>query len=415
MAGQTINLSKFVPKFIANLFGAGNSIFNNSYMLGQRGPIWVPVTEPYHIYNTISEVKAVVDRDAQMFSNMKIYKRDKNSKEPIKDPALDTLLDMPNVTQGQNQWLKNYKAQLNTYGNQFLYKNKTKSGQYPISLWNISPFYLQPVLSGKLFDQVSMDGIISKYHMINALVLGDRNYSKDFETSEILFTKINDLNNPLIGKSPLGSLQYPISNIESAYKASNVAMQHVGVGIVSPRAIKDMAGAMPLNPKQREDMEKQFGNDYGISEGQRKTILSNASIDFQSMAVETRNLMLTEEKTASLIAICNIYHMNPQIFLTNTTYENLRSGIVQTFQDNVIPSAEEFMQSLTPFLGLKPNEELCASFEHLSILKENKLKGMQSIESIVKSLSGALLAGIIDKATATNVLANELNLNSASY
>lgn len=414
MAGETINLSRFIPKFLTNLF-SGGSFYNNSYLLGQKGPIWISVTQPYNLYNSIPELRAVIDRDATMFSNMKIYKRDKKTKKIIPDPALDTLLDHPNCTQSQNQFLKQYRSQFLTYGNQFMYKNKTKSSTYPISLWCVSPFYIQPVLSGRLFDQIKMEDIVTKYKMINTLSLGDFKYAREFAAEEILFTRIPDLNNPIIGKSPIACLQYPLSNIESSYKAANVAMQHVGVGIVSPETAKDSIGPLSWRPEERKNVEEQFANDYGISEGQRKTILSNAAVKFSSMAVETVNLMLKEERNDALMTICNVLHMNPQIFLTDTTYENLRSGIVQTFQDSIIPAAEEFVQAIAPFIGVQPNEELCASFEHLSILKENKLKGMQAIESIVKSLTQAVESGILDKKEATTILANELGLNAASF
>jgi HK97 family phage portal protein len=410
----TLNLGKFIPKGVINFLFGVDSVFRNSFMLGQRGPVWISVGKPKELYNKIPELRAVIDRDASMFSNMKIYKRDKKTKKIIEDPALDLLLDNPNCTQAQNQFLKQYRSQFLTYGNQFIYRNKTKTGTYPVSLWCVSPFYLQPVLSGRLFDQVSMDGVISKYQMINTMLLGDKAYSKEFAAEDILFTRVPDLDNPIIGVSPIVSLQMPLSNIESAYKASNVAMQHVGVGIISPEG-KDSIGAQPLRPDDRKNIEEQYTSDYGINDGQRRTILSNAAVKFSSMAVETVNLLLKEEINADMVAICNVLNMNPQMFLTNTTYENLRASIVQAYQDNIIPSADEFMQALSPFVGLKPNEELCASFEHLSILKENKLKGMQSIEAIVRSLTQAVEAKLLDPKQATAILATELGLSAASY
>lgn len=410
---MALDLNRFIPKFLLNLFQQ-NSFFNNAYLLGQTGPIWISVVEPYELYVRIPELRAVIDRDAMMFSNMKIYKRNKKTKEIIEDTDLDTLLDNPNCTQSQNQWLRQYRQQYITYGNQFIYRNKVKSKGYPVSLWNISPYYLQPVLTGLMFDQVEMAGIIKGYKMINVLSLGNINYTRTFEPQDILYTRVNDLNNPIIGKSPISALKYPLSNIEEAYKAQNVAMQRTGLGLISPDG-KEMGSAAIMTPKERQQMEEQLMTDYGINENQRRTMLANGSTKFQSMAVGTKDMMLIEGTDANIRAICNMLHVNPQIFLTNTTYENLRAGIVQTYQDNIIPSAEEFMQALSPFVGLNPNEELCASFEHLSILKENKLKGMQAIESIVKSLSGAVAAGLIDVKQASNILANELGLSAASY
>lgn len=411
-----MNLNRFIPKFLLNLFQR-NSFFNNAYLLGQTGPVWISVVQPYELYNTIPELRAVVDKDASMFSNMKIYKRDKKTKEIIEDPDLMRLLDNPNATQSQNQWLKQYRQQFLCYGNQFIYKNKVNSKSYPVSLWNISPAYLQPVLTGKMFDQVTMDGIISKYQMINTLSILNIAYgSRTFLPEEILFTKVNNLNNPIIGTSPIAALKYPLSNIEAAYERGNVIMKNVAIGVLSPDSGKDIGGGMlPLNTTERKNIEEQFGNDYGMGMTQRKTILANTALKWQSMSVETNKLLLLENIDAGTKAICNLLGVNSNIFLQGTTFENLRSGIIQTYQDSIIPAAEEFMQALSPFVGLKPTEELCGSFEHLSIMKENKLRGMQAIESIVKSLSQAVETGLISKQQATNILATELGLNAASY
>lgn len=413
MADNPLDLNRFIPKFLLNLFQR-NSFYNNAYLLGQTGPIWISVVEPYELYVSIPELRAVIDMDASMFSNMRIYKRNKLTGMVIEDNELETLLAHPNCTQSQNTFLKQYRQQLVTYGNQFIYRNSVNSKAYPISLWNISPYYLQPVLSGKMFDQTEMNGIITKYKMINTLSLGAVEYTRGFEPEEILFTRVNDLNNPIIGKSPLSALKYPLSNIEQGYKALNVAMQRTGLGLISPEG-KDMGAAAMLTPKERKGMEEQLSADYGINEGQRRTMLANGAVKFQSMAVGTRDMMIIEGNNYNVRTICNMLNMNSNIFLSNTTYENLRSGIVQCYQDNIIPSSDEFVKSLGKFLNIKENEELVASYDHLSILKENKLTGMQSIESIVKSLTQAVAGGILDAKSATSILATELNLNAASY
>ena len=171
MAAETINLQRFVPKFVLSLFSKWG-LYNNTYLLGQRGPIWISVTEPYNLYNEISELRSIIDMNASMFSNMKLYKRDKKSKKLLEDPYLDKLLNNPNCTQSQNQFLKQYRAQLLVYGNAFVLKRTgTVKGVMPSALWPISPYYLQPVLTGKLFDQVTMEGIIEKYRMINTLAI----------------------------------------------------------------------------------------------------------------------------------------------------------------------------------------------------------------------------------------------------
>ena len=414
----TLNLNKFVPKFLQSLFSR-NNIFSNSYLLGQQGPIWIPIVNLYELYMTVPELRAVVDRDASMFSNMKIYVRDKNSKKIIENHPVLPLLDNPNCLASQNQWLIEYRQQLLVYGNQFMYRNKVKSKETPMALWNISAFNLQPYLTGKIFDQISIEGIVQYFHFINTLSVGGMTFMEKgmtLPTSEVMFTRINDINNPIIGKSPIASLQWPLSNTKAGYERTNAIYNHGGaLGLISPEPGKEGFGPTNLSPEDRKQMEELYTQDYGISPHQRKIVLSNTAVKFQSMVIPSKDLLIIEDRNANLVAICNAYAINPQIFLTNTTYENLRAGIIQTYQDTIIPQAEKFVQSLTPFLGLKPNEELMCSFEHLSILKENKLKGMQAIESIVASLTQAVEGGILDKKQAIKILERELGLGSADF
>lgn len=401
------SLSNFMPNWFRRAFQKGYQ--SHSYFLGQKGAAWISTTEPWLHYTEIPELKTVIDRRAKMFSNMKIYLRNVSTKDLIEDKDLDKLLNNPNCMEGQNDFLVEYETQKLVYGNQFIYKNKPSTlTKYPIALWNISPRYIQPELTGKIFDQVDVNGIISSYKFIQ------QGYVRDFKTEEILFTKITDLDNPVIGWSPIFNLNKPLSNIKLSYEYRNVIMGEKGaIGMLSQDgSANDGAGALPMKSGERDRIENSMVSSYGVSEGQKRVIVTEASMKWTPMSYPTKDLLLFEEVDADKRAIIDAFQLNQNIFssMQGTTYENLKNGLVMCYQDAIQPSADQFVQSLGKFIGIPEGTELVASFEHLSILKENKLKGMDAIQSVVNSLTQAIQGGLISSQQATQILANELDV-----
>jgi hypothetical protein len=69
------------------------------------------------------------------------------------------------------------------------------------------------------------------------------------------------------------------------------------------------------------------------------------------------------------------------------------------------------MQRLTKFLDIEPGYRLKASYDHLQIMKENKLKGLEGVKVLVETLTNAIQNGLITVAQAQAMLKNELKLN----
>lgn len=400
----------FIKKLITlidpfNLF-KDNFYVASNFVIGQKGAVWLDTAKPYHLYSTIPQLKAVINRKATMFSNMELYLVDKSGKR-IEDKELDKLLQNPNPLQSQNDWLRNFKEQEQVYGNQFIYKNQPSALlRYPFTLWNISPSLLHPVLSGKIFDQTTIDEIILSYEYES--LSGKRT----FLPADIMYSKINDLDNPIEGRSCVIALKYPISNIEAAYEYRNVIMKEKGaLGILSNNS-KDAMGGIPLAESERKRLEDNYVSRYGISKEQSKVILTEASLNWTPMSYPTKDMLLFEEVDANYITIIDAFGLNVNMFSNKSaTFENVKQSIIQAYQDTIIPEADQFTQALSKFLKIKEGYRLVASYEHLSIMKENKLKGMQSIGSIITSLNEAVTFGLLDKGKAMGVLATELGLS----
>lgn len=398
-------LIDFIPDWMANLFGREDLFIVNQKSVGRKGAVWLDTIKPKILYDTIPQLRKVVDRKAAMFANMDLKLFDTESGKEIMDNEFVALIKNPNPMQSMNGWLKNYKSQEQIYGNQFIYKNKpSKVSRYPLTLTNISPYFIQPVLTGKIFDQVKMDGIISGYNYKD-----DGGNRRTFLPEEILYSKIEDLDDPIKGTSPLLSLKFPLTNTKLAYEYRNVIMGEMGAPTIISGSGKDSMGSIPLTEEQKKEADEAFTRDYGVQRGKRRVKIVSAPIQVTHNAFPTKDLMLFDEVDANEIAIIDHFGLNINIFSgKNQTYENVKNAIVQCYQDTIQVEADLFTQALGKFIGLPENIKLVASYQHLSIMKENKQKGMLAVESITRTLTQSVQAGILDATQAKLILQNEL-------
>lgn len=400
------NIFNVLGQKIIGLFS--NSSWNSySRMLGQKGAVWMNVDKPGEVYRTIPQIQGVVDRKAKLFSNMdiRIMQGDEDVTEKHKD--ITDLLQNPNLFQGMNDWLEDYKRQEQVYGNQFMYKNiPSRLTSMPKTLTNISPAYIKPVHTGKYFDQVDMSGVVSKYEYQD-----DAGNTRIFETNTILHSMIGDLDNPLMGLSPIMSLRFPITNTKLAYEYFNVISGEKGaIGVMSNRS-KDAMGSVPLTPEEKTAIHDSMVNKYGVQDGKKRVLLTNATIDWTPMTYPTKDLLLQEQIDANFMTIVDHFGLNINMFSSkNATFENVRSAIIQTYQDAIQPEADRFMQRLTKFLSLQNGLRLKASYEHLSILQSDKGKEADTLDKQIKSIIQLVDANIIERQQASDIIANITSL-----
>lgn len=377
-----------------------------NYVLGMKGPVWIPVDTPWIHYNTIPQLKKVIDRKAMMFSGMNIIVVDQDDK-PVKDEAAYKLLTTPNPLQSQNDFLKEHMIQKSAYGTQFTVANRVSMATYPLTLFNVSPRYLKPVLTGKLFDQVDIKGIIERYDYF-----AQGMERRSFDTDNVMMSKLPDLDNPIIGLSPVNVLRFPLTNIKLGYEFQNVVMAEKGaLGILSQdKPTNDGDGIIPMDEEERIRIEKHYQNKYGIGIGQSRVLVTEASVKWQAMTMPMKDYMLLEQTDAYTREIIDQYGMNQHLFssLAGTTYENVKNSMIMVYSDTIQPEADLYVENLGKFIRLKPGFRLKASYTHLSILKENKLKGMAAIKEMIAALTQAIQAGLLDRVQAENLLAQEL-------
>ena len=402
---QDIN---FVERFF-NLFNKKNQrkqYFDTriNYQIN-KGEVYIDTDVPYDLYNTIPQLRTPVDKLAAMFSNG-IFKYQKIGSDKLDNLPQDIskLLENPNILQGQNPFLNQYLRQLIVYGNQFIYKNSaSKITTTPQSLINVSPSNLKPKLTGKLFDQVKIEGIVSGFEYT------ENTNIKTFTTDQILWSKISDLDNNLIGYSPLKAMKYPLSNTVAAYQYLNcISTEKGGIGVLSSQS-KDAMGALPMTAEEKKELEQTYRNENGIEDNQKKIHITTGSVTWSPMSYPTRDLLLMEQIDANFLAILNVLGVNQNLFV-NSTYENLKNGLIQTHNDTVVVYADGFTQALSKFIGVPEGYRLVLDYSHLPYLQADKLKEGDTFGKVSYALNQLVTGGILTAQQANTILTNQFGI-----
>ena len=402
---QDIN---FVERFF-NLFNKKNQrkqYFDTrvNYQIN-KGEVYIDTDVPYDLYNTIPQLRTPVDKLAAMFSNG-VFKYQKIGSDKLDNlpPDIAKLLENPNILQGQNPFLNQYLRQLIVYGNQFIYKNSaSKITTTPQSLINVSPANLKPKLTGKLFDQVKIEGIVSGFEYT------ENTTTKPFTTDQILWSKISDLDNNLIGYSPLKAMKYPLSNTVAAYQYLNcISTEKGGIGVLSSQS-KDAMGALPMTTEEKKELEQTYRNENGIEDNQKKIHITTGSVTWSPMSYPTRDLLLMEQIDANFLAILNVLGVNQNLFV-NSTYENLKNGLIQTHNDTVVVYADGFTQALSKFIGVPEGYRLVLDYSHLPYLQTDKKQDADTFGKVSYALNQLVTGGILTAQQANDMLVNQFDV-----
>lgn len=370
-----------------------------------KGEVYIDTDVPYDLYNTIPQLRTPVDKLAAMFSNG-VFKYQKVGSDKFDAMPTDIakLLENPNVLQGQNPFLNQYLRQLIVYGNQFIYKNSaSKITTTPQCLINVSPANIKPKLTGKLFDQTTMDGIVKGFEY------NENGNVKPFETNQILWSKISDLDNNLIGYSPLKAMKYPLSNTVAAYQYLNcISTEKGGIGVLSSQS-KDAMGALPMTAEEKKELEATYRAENGIEDNQKKIHITTGSVTWSPMSYPTRDLLLMEQIDANFLSILNVLGVNQNLFV-NSTYENLKNGLIQTHNDTVSVYADGFTQALGKFIGVKEGYRLVLDYSHLPYLQADKVQEAQTFSTVSSALNQLVSVGILTAIEARDRLNSQFGL-----
>jgi len=365
-----------------------------NYMLNRKTPILVDINDLLAVYLSCPHLRIVIDKKAEMFKNMDIRMRDTRTGEDVQTHPILTLLRTPNPLQIQEEFLAQLSIYRDIYANAFIYQLKPSSTADPKVLWNLPAGDIEVIPTGKIFQQSEKTAIIEKYNLINA----DGGIKQSYDVDSIIQMSQGVSYKYIVGESKILSLRLNISNIDGALRTRNVIINEKGaIGILSSSS-KDSDGGLPLNPKERERIEREYRSKYGLGDDQMKIIMSTADLKWNPMTFPTKDLMLFEEVEDDFQAILGAYGMARDIFPSTkgATFENQQQAFVQTYQNTIQPDADWTMRLLSKAFSLEQeSKELYADYSWLPIMQEDKNKEESANKTKADRLSVMLRDGII--------------------
>lgn len=353
----------------------GNGDGGNAVWLGLDTKIM-----QFWAYVFCSPLSGVIDRLAEADTNGRMRFIDEDTRVPIKNYRKNPkLLRIKKLFRKPNPWQtwEEFEGEqvvickIFGYCPTFAIGSDILDRSYTSAFVNINPIFLNPV-KNENHSIFKKEGIIKSWD----LNLFGQTYSlpaKDI----ILFTDgyisrgTNDLGLPL---SKVSGMDFFISNICAAMEADNVILKKKGpLGVFSFDPGKDMAGATPLDPNAKDELQKDLSR-YGLTIGQIQYVISKMPVKWNAMSFNLRDLMTKEIIRNGIDGICDRFGYPAELMSgKNATYENRSSSEKFLYQNNIIPFSLRRITKYNEFFGLE-DIILNKDYNHLPVLQEDIVK-----------------------------------------
>lgn len=298
--------------------------------------------------------------------------------------ALAALFSRPNPLQTWPEFRAQQKIYIRLFGICPVLTVKPVGFNVPKMMWNIPPHICKFTTSGKLFYQTDTANIITKFEVVlngqaKELPIGDMIFLRDQTVS---------LNSEWLPDSRLKTLVFPISNIAAINEATNVLITKRGaLGIFSNSGGKDVAGVSPVTPKQKEDLQADMQG-YGLSHSQYQYIITTASLSWQQIGINPRDLMLIEFTKAATEAICDVMGYRFELLANEkgTTFANQKEAKASVYQNTIIPESDaDFQVYNNYFQSIDAGFEVWCDFSHVEELQKSQKEEAEGREATNKA------------------------------
>ena len=373
-----------------------NTTTASNYQFLIDKPSWLSLSKPHHFRKAVNEnpvLNGCVSILSQAAANGQKYLVDLkgseipwDSKKPAVIAARKLFVDRPNPLQSPFEFNYERYYYLSTFGNNYVFVNNPSSLKTDIltiqTMFNLNSEYTEVKQTGKLFEQISLEGIIEKY------ILTEYEPPKEFESRNVIhFNELNTsgIGAPIMGTSRLQSISLPIENTQLAFEAMNVILKSRGMqGIIKASNKDGMGTQTPLGPNLKEEIDKKFKDGYGILDNQKQFLIVQADIEYIKTIMNSDELGIYNEFSNNAMIISNALGIPPELYKTyvqGATFENQIQAVRRLYQDRVIPMVQNDDKVFTDRLRLRDyGLELRTSFDHIPALQESFKEEAQALQ-----------------------------------
>jgi phage portal protein BeeE len=375
MAGLNSLFIKSDPMIPGSSFT--NRTANPFYLIGEGGLTWnnsYSDKSALTDFLEIPELNAILNIKANMAANGIRQVLNKADNKPAKnyDPNV-RILRNPNWFQTEKELRKQANLFKYIFGNKYLYFLKP-FGRNTVSAMFALPPNLVGIQELKEIPFFSAESLYNYYLLVN-------NKEIDLENENIIHLNDNNVKfdaqqsgNFLKGTSKQAALQTPLKNIRGAYEARNkLITNHGALGILTNDSKNADLGTVNLDTQEKADLQNDF-RQYGITKNQWHVILTNMSLKWQQMSMNTKDLMLFEEVIEDTTKICDAHGIPYELLakVKNDTFTNKAAAEKAAYQNTIIPESEEEDEALNKFFETDTKSwYIKTTFDHLPIFQDD--------------------------------------------
>lgn len=272
----------------------------------------------------------------------------------VDDNPFAELLNQPNEMQGQDAFYERAYAFYKVTGNCFIWKNRGNitgltdeqaDAEKPVELYVLPTQYIEI-----LPDPMDVWGVLGYVFVIGGLRFKIRkNDMIHWKTPNLVFDAYT--RDHLFGMSPLKPGNKFITEDDSATDAAVAMQQNDGA---KGAIYNKMLGKLDAEQKSRIDMMV----NRKINNRSLKGAVTALEGDwgYLDMAMTGVEMELQDAREKGFVRLCNLLGVPPMLFLTNTTYDNVKQAEKAFVTNLMAPDAcslrDEMNRSLLPDFGL---------------------------------------------------------------
>jgi hypothetical protein len=370
------------PEFAAREPRFGQSIF------GSRGTTKYTDQSLIELFHCVPEIFAPIHEIASRVSDAVWELRKYNTDQIVYDDAdFNRLFSTPNPLYSFKQHIYEAVCYHLVLGREYFYFNIPDSLSFDyrnIITWlNLPADRIVPEFQEgfKLLSATQITDLIKFYKL------------KDSEknTVEIKPEKVLAVHNVNLswsqkhiqGSSPLQSAAKAIDNLVDVYEARGVIYRKRGAlgAIVSRKS--DASGQMPLTKEEKQSVQSDFQNTYGLEKSKSQYVITDQPIDFIRFGMSIEELQPFEETLADASAIYATLGVPREMMprQEGATFENFKQAEKILYQRVVIPISQQYAELFTNYFRLntgvvdgRMKRYINPSFEHVDVLQENRVE-----------------------------------------
>lgn len=324
-----------------------------------------------------------------------------NSRSGTRASEIIHLLNNPNPLQSRDEFEAIVVIYKEIFGFCPLYKvmpaNRTTG--LPVAIWAINPSIFNYTLTGRMFLQSTLFGIVSSVSFANPSgEMITLNTEEQLDCLWILNGNTPRQTDLFIAQSPLYPCGELINNFQIAVNVYGTLLKQSLLGIISNRTA-DKMGHQNLDTKTEDALKEKMKTQYGLIEGRDNFVITNKNLFFQSLLTNIDSLKIPECLKISVEELCNRLSFKKELLNNgDITYENKRIAEISQYQSSIIPWSDGYCENLTEFL--LPGEagiNIIKCFNDLPILQKNKKEEAEVLSANVTSYDKLWSRGLINK------------------